>query len=116
MLTGTWDEIHDECLSFMHEDVRQRLMLNDPARGKWVDASSLSLGVVLEVGCHAVEDGTWLRHDDASHINMAELDASVKGIEAAFSLRALTRVDARRRVLGDMQITLFCFQKLIPIN
>jgi len=27
-----------------------------------------------------------------------------------------TRVNARRRVLGDMQITLFCFQKLIPVN
>jgi len=55
--------------------------------------------------------------------------------KAAFSLRASTRVDARfdgrarwrlvgltrvdnarRRVLGDMQITLFCFQKLIPVN
>jgi len=68
-------------------------MLNDPARGKWdvdgeeatvcVDASSLALGVVLEVGCHVVEDGTWLHHDDASHINMAELDAAVKGINLA---------------------------------
>jgi len=93
-LTATWDEeIHDECLSFMLEDICQRLMLNDPARGKWdvggeeatvwVDASSLALGVVLEVGGHVVEDGTWLRHDDASHINMAELDAAVKGINLA---------------------------------
>jgi len=67
MLTAIWDEeIHDECLSFMLEDICQRLMLNDPARGKWdvdgeeatvwVDASSLALGVVLEVGGHAVED------------------------------------------------------------
>jgi len=45
-----------------------------------VHASSLALGVVHEVGGHAVEDGTWLRHYDASHINMAELDAAVKGI------------------------------------
>ena len=93
MLT-TWDEeIHDECLSSMLEDVYQRLMLDDPERGKWdvdgekatvwVDASSLALGVVLEVGGHVVEDGTWLRHDDASHINMAELDAAVKGINLA---------------------------------
>ena len=49
----------------------------------WVDASSLALGVVLEVGCYVVEDGTWLRHDDASHINMAKLDAAVKGINLA---------------------------------
>ena len=86
MLTSTWDkEIHDECLSFMLEDVYQRVMLHDPAGGRWdvsgeevtvwVDASSLALGAVLEVNGHVVEDGTWLRHNDASHINMAELDA-----------------------------------------
>ena len=87
----TWDEeIHDECLSFKLQDTCQRLTLNDPAREKWdvdgeeatvwVDASSLALCIVLEVGGHAVEDETWLRHDDASHINMAELDAAVGGI------------------------------------
>ena len=48
----------------------------------WVDASSLALGAVLVNG-HVVEDGTWLRHDDASHINMAELDAVVKGMNLA---------------------------------
>ena len=43
-------------------------------------------------------------------------------VDAWLDWRALTRVDARRRafarrrVPGDMQITLFCFQKLIPIN
>ena len=94
MLTSTWDEeIHDECLHYMLEDMYQRVMSHDPAGGRWdvdgeeatvwVDASSLALGAVLEVSGHVVEDGTWLRHDDASHINMAELDAVLKGINLA---------------------------------
>lgn len=94
MLSSSWDEeIHDECLHFMLRDVYQRLASHDPARGRWdvdgieatvwVDASSLALGAVLEVGGHVVEDGTWLRHDDAAHINMAELDAVVKGVNMA---------------------------------
>jgi len=56
MLTSTWDEeIHDECLSFMLEDVYQIVTLHDPAGGRWdvdgeeVDASSLALDAVLEM-------------------------------------------------------------------
>jgi len=77
----------------MLEDMYQKVMSHDPARGRrdvdgeeatvWVDASSLALGAVLEVGGQVVEDGTWLCHDDTAHINMAELDAVVKGINMA---------------------------------
>lgn len=92
--TGTQDEeIHDELLRFMLEDMLQRVMLHDPARGRWdvegeeatvwVDASSLALGAAVEVGSHVMEDGTWLRHEDAAHINMAELDAVIKVINLA---------------------------------
>ena len=49
----------------------------------WVDASSLATGVVLEVGVSTIEDASWLRTDEASHINMAELDAVIKGLNAA---------------------------------
>jgi len=94
VLTSTWDEeIHDQCLSFMLEDTYQRVLSHDPAGGRWdvvgeeatvwVDASSLALGTVLEVNGYVVEDGSWLRRDDASHINMAELDAVIKGINLA---------------------------------
>jgi len=79
-VTSTWDEeIHDECLSSMLKDMLQRETAHDPASGRWdvsgdeatawVDASSLALGAVVEVNGCAVEDGTWLRHDDAAHIN-----------------------------------------------
>jgi transposase InsO family protein len=64
----------------------------DPVRGywpvdltqpavMWVDASSLAMGVVLEIGGKVVEDAAWLRGvDDTKHINMAELQAAVLGV------------------------------------
>ena len=68
----------------------RRVEAADPARGRWdvagedatvwVDESSLALGVVVEIGGEAVEDSTWLRRDECSHINMAELDAALKGV------------------------------------
>jgi hypothetical protein len=47
----------------------------------WADASSLAIGVALEIGGSIVEDASWLRKvDDSSHINMSELDAVIRGI------------------------------------
>ena len=93
-LTSTWDErIHDESLRVMLEDTIRRVTLDDPAKGRWdvagteatvwVDASSLALGVVVEVDGNVIEDATWLRAEDAFHINMAELDAMIKGVNMA---------------------------------
>ena len=90
--TSTWDEeIYDKSLRAMMEDTVRRVKQNDPAKGRWdvvgeeatlwVDASSLALGIVIEVDGHVVEDASWqLRSEDSSsHINMAELDAVIKG-------------------------------------
>ena len=94
---STWDEeIHDESLRAMLEDTVRRVKQNDPANGRWdvvgeeatvwVDASSLALGIVSEVDGHVVEDASWLRSEDSySHINMAELDAVLKGVNAALA-------------------------------
>ena len=47
----------------------------------WADASSLALGVALEIGGTIVVDAAWLRKaDDNSHINVSELDAAIRGI------------------------------------
>ncbi|KHJ40087.1 hypothetical protein D918_09880 [Trichuris suis] len=69
----------------------------DPAQGKWdvsgdnarvwVDASGLALGVALEAGGSIIEDASWLRPDDAQHINMVELDAVIRGLNLALSWR-----------------------------
>lgn len=64
----------------------------DPVKGKWYvpmkddsvvwfDASSIAVGVVVEVGGVKVEDTTCLRKKtDANHINVAELEAVMKGM------------------------------------
>ena len=95
--TSTWDEvIYDESLRAMLEDTVQRVERNDPGKGRWdvvgeeatvwVDASSLALGIVIEVDGNVVEDASWLRSEDSSsHINMAELDAVIKGVNAALA-------------------------------
>ncbi|KRZ59047.1 hypothetical protein T02_3184 [Trichinella nativa] len=94
--TTSWDEVidGDELRRLIHETalvVKKR----DPARGRWdvsaeeakiwVDANSLAIGVALEVGGSMVEDAAWLRPDDAQYINMAELDAVIKGLNLAIS-------------------------------
>ena len=46
----------------------------------WTDASSVGIGVVLEVDGRVVEDASWLRKEaDHSHINVAELEAVGRG-------------------------------------
>ncbi|XP_045114815.1 uncharacterized protein LOC123506631 [Portunus trituberculatus] len=49
----------------------------------WVDASSLAIGTALEVNGNIIEDACWLRQNDCSHINLAELDAVLRGINLA---------------------------------
>ncbi|KAF0303839.1 hypothetical protein FJT64_024259 [Amphibalanus amphitrite] len=76
--------------------VVQRLQEADPAQGPWrltgdrlvvwTDASSIANGVVLEdPGRGTVEDACWLRAESKAdmHINMAELDAALSGINMA---------------------------------
>ena len=78
----------------MMTDVMSRLRQNDPARGTWcvngptyavwVDASSLAIGVAVEVNGAVIEDASWMRSEhDSQHINLAELDAVVRGINLA---------------------------------
>lgn len=51
----------------------------------WVDASSLALDAVVEVGGHTVEDASWLRKGDSGHIIMTELDAVIKNLNLALA-------------------------------
>ena len=94
-VTRGWDdEASDEGLREQLDAVWKRLLDADPARGPWcvtgtsavvwTDASSLALGVLLTSGDgEPIEDACWLRHDDGGHINMAELDAAIRGINLA---------------------------------
>ena len=79
----------------MVRDVIDECKRHDPANGVWnvnvdegvsvwTDASQLALGVTLTVNGNIIEDGTWLRKvDDHAHINVAELDAVIRGLNIA---------------------------------
>ena len=50
----------------------------------WCDASSIAVGVCIQIDGEVVEDACWLRNEnDATHINLAELDAVLKGVNLA---------------------------------
>ena len=55
-------------------------MFDGPELDVWVDESSLATRVSLEHDVAVVEDASWLRKKDTQHINLAELDAVLKGI------------------------------------
>ncbi|XP_043240078.1 uncharacterized protein LOC122390810 [Amphibalanus amphitrite] len=105
-LTRGWDDITDDAALRVQMDcIASRLASDDPARGvwcvdgdevvAWTDASSLATGVVLEnTDGEVIEDACWLRRDDAVHINMAELDAAIRGINLAVAWGA-RRIDLR---------------------
>ena len=80
-------------MSALAAELLARARNEDPVRGLWrvshegsvtvtvwTDASSLGLGVALEVDGSIVEDVSWLRKkSDYSHINVAELEAVARG-------------------------------------
>lgn len=90
-ITERWDDvITDEEVRTLLMEVVNKVKNNDPVRGLWcvnsyeakvwVDASSVALGVAMEIDGVIVEDASWLRNEDLCHINMAELDAVIKGL------------------------------------
>ena len=93
--SDSWEGLVTKEVMGMIREVIARVKEEDPVKGKWhvsnaeegvvwCDASSLALGVVLEIGGVTVEDAAWLRKkSDCSHINVAELDAAMKGINLA---------------------------------
>ena len=94
-VTKSWDdEATDDLLVHMVKETIARVKQDDPAKGDWslqgdelnvwVDASSQAIGVLLEKNGVAIEDACWLRPpNDAAHINLAELDVVMKGINLA---------------------------------
>ena len=93
------DETQDPMLRRMFEEIVLRSSQTDPACGDWcangqevtvwVDASSLATGVAIEYDGTIIENTSWLRavHVD-KHINLAELDAVLQGINLALHWKA----------------------------
>jgi len=92
----SWDDTVSEKILRAYKIVKDYISeKGDPCNGKWLvdkeekmniwtDASSIAIGVALEVDGNIVEDGSWLRpKNDSSHINRVELDAAIKGLNLA---------------------------------
>ena len=89
--TSWKDYVGDETQRKM-EEIVEAVKRGDPVEGRWdvpatesgtvwTDASDLAMGVLVEIGGVEAEDGTWMRkQDDYAHINVAELEALLKGI------------------------------------
>ena len=69
----------------------------------WCDANLIGLGVVLQMDGVVVEDAAWLRKkEDNTHINVAELEAVVKGVNLAlkWNIRRLQIMTDSTTVFG----------------
>ena len=88
------DKVGCEAMNLLRK-ILHEVSSSDPVGGKWLvqqrrectvwcDASSLAIGVVLEESGECIEDGSWLRKvDDGAHINLAELEAAIRGLNLA---------------------------------
>ena len=99
-MTKGWDDrIKNVSFSQILAETLTRVREADPVGGNWctdgkeitvwVDASSVATGVALEMNGKVIEDACWLRPiNNAQHINLAELDTALKGINLALQWEA----------------------------
>ena len=97
----SWDDDIGENAKYLLEDLLSRIRKSDPVCGiwnppshgftrVWCDASSIATGAMIEIGNVIVEDAAWLRKsDDTAHINVAELDAILRGVNLALKWKAV---------------------------
>ena len=97
--TNQWEDRIDQVVLCMIQEVIAKVRKEDSGEREWNirmsqegviwgDASSLALGALLEIGGVTAEDAAWLqKKDDSTHINVAELDAMMKGINLALKWR-----------------------------
>lgn len=112
------DEITDSKLRLMLEEMLTRVEECDPARGRWdvvgdkatvwVDASSLAMGAAIEVDGDIIEDACWLRKNECTHINLAELDVVIRGLNlaVAWKMKNLTLMTDSQTVFHWLTDTL----------
>ena len=89
-----WDKPVSEDAALTCHELAEELRECDPVTGLWradtpsavawhlwCDASDLAYGVPLESDGSIIEDECWLRPpEDKRHINLAELEAVIKGL------------------------------------
>ena len=115
-----WDDpVGDSAMKMVAEAV-ERVKRSDPVQGRWsvpgcedgvvwCDSSSIAMGVLLEMGGRRVEDAAWLRKKgDYNHINVAELEAILKGVNLAlkWNLTNISLITDSATVYGWVRVTL----------
>ena len=109
-----WKDSIDKRSFLILSEILNRVEEQDPVRGDWAvkdcsrgrvwcDASSLAVGVVVDIDGKVVEDSAWLRkQSDNAHINLAELDSVLKGVNLAlkWNLRDIEVVTDSATVRG----------------
>eukprot|EP00117_Sycon_ciliatum_P035558 scpid11219/ scgid1080/ len=115
-----WDDPVSHEVVACCAEVIHRLQTDDPAQGVWsvpegaqwslwCDASDIAHGAVIQADGMIVEDGCWLRQkDDRRHINIAELDAVIKGLNLAvqWQVKELTLFTDSKTVAAWLQSVL----------
>ena len=117
-----WADHVGEGAMRMIGEVVERVERDDPVRGRWTvpksdtgggivwcDASSIAMGALLEIDNQVVEDAAWLRKkNDFNHINVAELEAILKGVNLAlkWGLKDINLMTDSATVYGWVNVTL----------
>uniref|UniRef100_A0A5S6QA39 RNase H domain-containing protein n=1 Tax=Trichuris muris TaxID=70415 RepID=A0A5S6QA39_TRIMR len=94
--SASWGEVVDDReLRALLLEIADVVKKRDPAQGRWdisgdsakvwVDASALAIGVAVEVNGSIIEDVAWQCPHDTCHINMAEFDDVIKGLNLALT-------------------------------
>ena len=97
--SNAWDSFAGSVAIQKLRKVLSCLDIDDPVKGiwsassgklnVWCDASKVAYGIALERKNQIIEDGAWLRKaDNGIHINLAELNAVIKGVNLAMKLGA----------------------------
>ena len=116
-----WDEPVTNAIQDCCHELQERVLSSDPAKGErrvsspnegsWTvlcDASDIATGVVLQMDSKVIEDAAWLRAPkDKKHINITELDATIKGLTLAaeWNLKAVTVATDSKTVIGWLRQT-----------
>ena len=96
-----------EVITRVHKEdpKRVRWCIDGQALSVWVDASSFTTGVSLVYYGAVVEDVCWLCPEkDSQHINLAELDAIIKGINLAILWHLFTDSACVHKWISDTLI------------
>ena len=115
-----WNDYVGDAVRDRMREVVEEVEKSDPVTGiwkapksdsgvVWCDASDLAMGVILEIGGTEVEDASWVRKkNDYNHINVAELEAVLKGINlcAKWGLQKVEVVTDSATVYGWINLTL----------